>query len=184
MWRDIAPETHVAVNLSVSNLQDTDLPAQVAQLLAIHDLPADALVLEITENILMADAERSQHVLAGLRGPGWRLAVDDFGTGYSSLAYLRELPVDELKLDRSFVTHLRTDPRAATIVRNTIRLSHELGMVVVAEGIEDARVQQNLAEWGCDLGQGYHIARPTGADVFSAWLQAHIEARSLDTTRT
>ena len=172
-WRAAGHDMHVAVNLSVSNLQDAGLPDQVSLLLDSLGVPAEALVLEITENILMADAERSQQVLAGLRALGVRLAVDDFGTGYSSLAYLRELPVHELKLDRSFVTHLRTDQRAAAIVRSTVKLAHELDMVMVAEGVEDAAVLAHLAAWECDVAQGYHIARPMSADLFVGWLAEH-----------
>jgi diguanylate cyclase (GGDEF)-like protein len=169
-WRAAGHHLHVAVNLSVSNLQDAGLPDQVEMLLEALGVPADALVLEITENILMADAELSQQVLAGLRAIGVRLAVDDYGTGYSSLAYLRELPVDELKLDRGFVQNLRVDARAAAIVRSTVQLSHELGMVMVAEGVEDAAALDDLRRWGCDLAQGYHIARPAGGDAFARWL--------------
>ena len=164
---------HVAVNLSVSNLQDLGLPGQVGLLLDALGVPASALVLEITEDILMADAERSKQVLHGLKALGVRLAVDDYGTGYSSLAYLRELPVQELKLDRSFVTHLRTDPRSAAIVRSTVQLSHELGMVMVAEGVEDGQVLAALTDWKCDLAQGYHIARPMSEALFTEWLAAH-----------
>jgi EAL domain-containing protein (putative c-di-GMP-specific phosphodiesterase class I) len=115
-WRAQNHQLSVAVNLSVSNLQDVELPQRVELLLGIHGIPAEALVLEITENILMADAERSGQVLDRLRAIGVLLSVDDYGTGYSSLAYLQALPVDELKLDRSFVTHMSSDPRAATIV--------------------------------------------------------------------
>ena len=172
-WRLAGHDVHVAVNLSVSNLQDMGLPGQVELLLDALAVPASALVLEITENILMADAERSKQVLHGLKALGVRLAVDDYGTGYSSLAYLRELPVHELKLDRSFVTHLCTDPRSAAIVRSTVQLSHELGMVMVAEGVEDGQVLAALADWKCDLAQGYHIARPMCEALFSRWLREH-----------
>lgn len=129
-------------------------------------------MLEITENILMADAERSGQVLDRLRAIGVLLSVDDYGTGYSSLAYLHALPVDELKLDRSFVTHMSSDPRAATIVRSTIELSHQLGMLMVAEGVEDAVALQMLREAGCDLAQGYHVARPMAAAQLTEWLDA------------
>ncbi len=173
VWRAAGHDMHVAVNLSVSSLQDMALPGQVALLLEALDVPARYLVLELTENILMADAERSHQVLGRLRALGLRLAVDDYGTGYSSLAYLRELPVDELKLDRSFVTHLRSDARAAAIVRSTVALSHELGMQMVAEGVEDASVQSALTEWDCDLAQGYHIARPMTHDLLVGWLSNH-----------
>jgi diguanylate cyclase (GGDEF)-like protein len=169
-WRAAGHQLSVAVNLSVSNLQDTELPQQVALLLAKHRIPAEALVLEITENILMSDAERSRRVLAGLQSIGVRLSVDDYGTGYSSLAYLQALPVDELKLDRAFVTHMSSDPRAAAIVHSTIELSHELGMQMVAEGVEDQSALTMLREWGCDMAQGYHIARPMPADALTLWL--------------
>jgi diguanylate cyclase len=171
-WRSQGRQLSVAVNLSVSNLQDVELPQQVERLLAIHGIPAGALVLEITENILMADAERSGQVLDRLRAIGVRLSVDDYGTGYSSLAYLQALPVDELKLDRSFVMHMSSDPRAATIVRSTIELSHQLGMQMVAEGVEDAVALRMLREGGCDIAQGYHIARPMAAELLTQWLDA------------
>jgi diguanylate cyclase (GGDEF)-like protein len=169
-WRDQGLDLTVAVNLSVSNLQDIALPDQVAMLLDAFSVPADALVLEITEDVLMADAARSQQVMAGLRRLGVRLSVDDYGTGYSSLAYLRALPVDELKLDRSFVTHLTTDDRSAAIVRSTLQLSRDLGMTMVVEGVEDAAALAALRDWGCDTAQGYHIARPMPADRFLGWL--------------
>jgi diguanylate cyclase (GGDEF)-like protein len=172
VWRAAGHHLSMAVNLSVSNLQDSELPQQVALLLEIHGVPAEGLVLEITENILMSDAERSRQVLDGLRAIGVRLSVDDYGTGYSSLAYLQALPVDELKLDRAFVTHMSSDPRAAAIVRSTIQLSHELGMQMVAEGVEDEGALQMLRDWGCDVAQGYHIARPMPADQFALWLPA------------
>jgi diguanylate cyclase (GGDEF)-like protein len=171
-WRAQNHQLSVAVNLSVSNLQDVELPHQVELLLAVHGIPAEALVLEITENILMADAERSGQVLDRLRALGVLLSVDDYGTGYSSLAYLQALPVDELKLDRSFVTHMSSDPRAATIVRSTIELSHQLGMLMVAEGVEDAVALQMLRDAGCDVAQGYHVARPMAAEQLTRWLDA------------
>jgi diguanylate cyclase (GGDEF)-like protein len=175
-WRDQGHDLTVAVNLSVSNLQDVALPEQVGMLLDAFSVPADALVLEITEDVLMADAARSQQVMAGLRRLGVRLSIDDYGTGYSSLAYLRALPVDELKLDRSFVTHLTTDDRSAAIVRSTLQLSRDLGMTMVVEGVEDAGSLAALREWGCEIAQGYHIARPMPADRFPGWLAEHTGA--------
>jgi diguanylate cyclase (GGDEF)-like protein len=169
-WRADGLDLSVAVNLSVSNLQDVALPDQVEMLLDSFDLPADALTLEITEDVLMADAARSQQVMAGLRRLGIRLSVDDYGTGYSSLSYLRALPVDELKLDRSFVSNLTSDARAAAIVRSTLQLSLDLGMTMVVEGVEDAATLTALRAWGCDFAQGYHIARPMPADRFLVWL--------------
>ncbi|SDC54528.1 diguanylate cyclase (GGDEF) domain-containing protein [Geodermatophilus telluris] len=172
-WRDAGHELTLAVNLSVSNLQDVALPEQVALLLETRGVPAAALVLEITEDVLMADAARSQQVLAGLRRLGVRLSVDDYGTGYSSLTYLRALPVDELKLDRSFVTSLTRDPRAGAIVRSTQRLSQDLGMTFVVEGVEDAATLELLRSLGCDVAQGFYVARPMPAERFLEWLQRH-----------
>ncbi len=172
-WRDAGHDLSVAVNLSVSNLQDLALPDQVALLLETRGVPAGALTLEITEDVLMADAARSQQVLADLRRLGVRLSVDDYGTGYSSLTYLRALPVDELKLDRSFVTSLTRDPRAAAIVRSTQQLSRDLGMTFVVEGVEDAATLESLRGMGCDVAQGWHVARPMPAAGFPAWLAGH-----------
>jgi EAL domain-containing protein (putative c-di-GMP-specific phosphodiesterase class I) len=169
-WRAAGHDLSVAVNLSVSNLQDVALPEQVEMLLEAFAVPAGALILEITEDVLMADAARSQQVMAGLRRLGVRLSIDDYGTGYSSLSYLRALPVDELKLDRSFVSHLTSDERAAAIVRSTLQLSLDLGMRMVVEGVEDAATLAALRAWGCDFAQGYHIARPMPAQQFLAWL--------------
>ena len=171
-WRATGHDLSMSVNLSVSNLQDVALPDQVALLLSTLQVPAPALTLEITEDVLMADAARSQQVLDGLRRLGVRLSIDDYGTGYSSLAYLQALPVDELKLDRSFLRNLTSDPRAAAIVRSTLQLSRELGMTMVAEGVEDAAALTALQEWGCDVAQGFYIGRPMPADRFLSWLAA------------
>ena len=171
-WREAGHDLSVAVNLSVSNLQDVALPDQVAMLLDSLGVPAGALTLEITEDVLMADAARSQQVLDGLRRLGVRLSIDDYGTGYSSLAYLRALPVNELKLDRSFVRNLTSDPRAAAIVRSTLQLSRDLGMTMVVEGVEDADALAALCEWNCDIAQGFHVARPMPAEEFLPWLAA------------
>ena len=141
-------------------------------LLDAFAVPAGALTLEITEDVLMADAARSQQVMAGLRRLGVRLSINDYGTGYSSLSYLRALPVDELKLDRSFVSHLTSDERAAAIVRSTLQLSLDLGMSMVVEGVEDAATLTALRAWGCDIAQGYHIARPMPPEKFLCWLAA------------
>ncbi|WP_433796846.1 putative bifunctional diguanylate cyclase/phosphodiesterase [Actinoplanes sp. CA-252034] len=169
-WRASGLNLIVAVNLSASNLQDTTLPGHVADALARYDVPPAALHLEVTEEILMRDAARATAVLAELRAMGVRLAVDDYGTGYSSLAYLHALPVDDLKLDRAFVTHCDSDPRSAAIVKSTVELAHNLGMRMIAEGVECEAALDRLREWGCDLVQGYHLSRPQPADRFTAWL--------------
>jgi EAL domain-containing protein (putative c-di-GMP-specific phosphodiesterase class I) len=170
-WRAAGHDLSVAVNLSVSNLQDVALPEQVAMLLEAVPVPA-ALTLEITEDVLMADAARSQLVMTGLRALGVRLSVDDYGTGYSSLSYLRALPVDELKLDRSFVGQLTSDERAAAIVRSTLQLSRDLGMTMVVEGVEDAATANALRSWGCEFAQGFFLARPMTGQQIVGWLQA------------
>jgi diguanylate cyclase (GGDEF)-like protein len=168
-WRREGLVVRVAVNLSARSLADDDLPAQIHQHLAEEDLPATALILEITESTIMDDPARTISMLNKLSSMGITLSIDDYGTGYSSLSYLKNLPVDELKLDRSFVTNMRVDPRDAVIVRNTIELAHELGLRVVAEGIEDAETQSLLAELGCDLAQGYHICRPRTSSQLHAF---------------
>ena len=175
-WRAGGHDLSVAVNLSVSNLQDVALPEQVAMLLEAFAVPAEALTLEITEDVLMADAARSQQVMTALRALGVRLSVDDYGTGYSSLSYLRALPVDELKLDRSFVGQLTSDERAAAIVRSTLQLSRDLGMTMVVEGVEDAATAELLRDWGCEYAQGYFLARPMTEDVIVGWLASRRRA--------
>ena len=131
-WSDAGINLNVAVNLSVRHLTNLDLPAQIAEILAEHDVPSSVLTLEVTVSTIMADPTRAVTVLAMLREQGISLAIDDFGTGYSSLSYLRRLAVDELKIDRSFVSRMATDEHDAVIVRSTIELCHDLGLRVVA----------------------------------------------------
>ncbi|WP_339575850.1 putative bifunctional diguanylate cyclase/phosphodiesterase [Pseudokineococcus basanitobsidens] len=169
-WRVRRPGFRVAVNISARSVLDPTLPAQVDAALVRALLPASALVLEITETAVMGDLARALPVLRGLRRLGVHLSVDDFGTGQSSLAYLKQLPVDEMKIDRSFVTAMASDTGDATIARAAIDLGHALGLSVVAEGVEDARTVQMLAEWGCDTVQGYHLGRPQTAQAMTAWL--------------
>lgn len=174
-WRalDVARELSVAVNLSVTSLLDADLTADVRRLLEAHRLPPSALILEITETGLMSDSSRAGAMLAELHGLGVGLSVDDYGTGYSSLAYLQDLPVDELKLDRAFVHRLTSDPRSAAIVRSTVDLAHSLGLRLVAEGVEDAATLGTLREFGCDIAQGYLHSRPLPAQEMGPWLLRH-----------
>ena len=169
MARDRASPSRVAVNLSASDLLDEHLAERIVALLAEHDVPVDALELEITESVLMTDPERARAVLERLRALGLRIAVDDYGTGYCALAYLRDLPIDELKIDRSFIAHMTDDPRSAAIVRSTIELAHALGLKVVAEGVEHEQALDILAAFGCDFAQGYHFSRPLPAAEFAAW---------------
>jgi diguanylate cyclase (GGDEF)-like protein len=171
-WRRAGHDLSVAVNLSVRHLTDLSLPAHIADRLRAHGVPPEALVLEVTETLIMTDPGRAVGVLALLRELGIGLAVDDFGTGYSSLAYLRRLQVDELKIDKSFVLQLAASEDDAVIVRSTIELGHNLGLRLVAEGVEDQASLDLLCGWGCDVVQGYFISRPMPGDAVLPWLAA------------
>ncbi len=171
-WRKDGRELSVSVNLSVRNLVDRDLLREIERLLTTYSLPADALQLEITESMIMSDPERAIATLTRLSDLGVRLSVDDFGTGYSSLANLRRLPIDELKIDRSFVAPMLYDESDLIIVRSTINLGHDLGLRIIAEGVEDCATMHQLALLGCDLAQGYHVSRPMPADAFVEWLRS------------
>jgi len=162
----------VAVNLSARTLHDLALPARITALLATYGVPAGLLTLEVTESALMADPTRALNVLTQLAEQGVCLAIDDFGTGYSSLAYLKRLPVHQLKIDRSFIQHLVEGGADAAIVASTIGLGHHLGLRVVAEGVETAEAWQLLAASGCDVSQGYHLSRPVTATELERWLRA------------
>jgi diguanylate cyclase (GGDEF)-like protein len=170
LWRDSGFPTTVAVNVSASNLADPELPAQIKAMLDSRNLDGNALVVEVTETTLMNDTARALWVLHGLRALNVRISIDDYGTGYSSLARLRDLPINELKLDRSFVAALSTDSRTAAIVESTIQLGHSLGLKLVAEGIETAETLVLLENMGCDVGQGYHLGRPVPAEDLSPLL--------------
>jgi diguanylate cyclase (GGDEF)-like protein len=160
----------IAVNLSPRDLLDPALPDDIAGILRRHGLPPRLLEVEITEGAMVVDFVTSVRTLDQLRAAGVRVAVDDFGTGYSSLTYLHELPVDCLKIDRSFVSRILVKERAAAIVRASIRLAHDLGLTVVAEGIEDESTLCRLRDFGCDEAQGFHLARPMSPDAFVEWL--------------
>ena len=184
LWRAGGRMLSVAVNLSASSLVDLELPDRVHQLLVNRGLPASALELEITEDFLMGDRERAREILTQLRTLGIRVAVDDFGTGYSSLAYLRELPIDELKLDRSFVQPMAEDPRAAAIVRSTISLAHSLGMRLVAEGVENEITAGHLALSGCDVSQGFFFSRALPPAELESWLDERPDIASMQVAAT
>ncbi len=169
-WRRDGRKLSVAVNLSVRNLLDRDLPREIERMLDSFHLPADALQLEITESMIMTDPERALATVSRLSGLGVRLSVDDFGTGYSSLANLRRLPINDLKIDRSFVSPMLQDESDLIIVRSTINLGHDLGLRIIAEGVEDGPTLERLATLGCDLAQGYHLSRPMSASAFGTWL--------------
>jgi diguanylate cyclase (GGDEF)-like protein len=170
-WRRAGHRLSIAVNISTRSLLDRDFPEQVAERLAAFKVPPGSLVLEVTESAVMADPALALDVLGRLHALGVGLAVDDFGTGYSSMAYLKALPVDELKVDRSFVGHMTTSNSDAVIVRSTIDLGHNLGLHVVAEGVENRATWEQLAALGCDTAQGYHLGRPMPAAELEHWLQ-------------
>jgi diguanylate cyclase (GGDEF)-like protein/PAS domain S-box-containing protein len=169
-WSKAGIDVGVAVNLSARNLLDDELPDAVAQLLSTWQVEPEKLSLEITESsIIAAEAEQT---LQRLHATGVQISVDDFGTGYSSLTYLKRLPVQEIKIDKSFVIDMATNRDGAAIVRSTIDLGHNLGLKVVAEGVEDEATEALLREYGCDLIQGFHIARPAAAGLLGPWLRA------------
>ena len=159
----------VSVNLSTRDLLDPELSTRLADILVRHGVPASAFCLEITESAIMDDPQRAEAMLNRLSEQGFKLSIDDFGTGYSSLAYLKRLPVHELKIDKSFVMGMETGEDDAMIVRSTIDLAHNLGLTVVAEGVETAAILERLRTLACDEAQGYHIARPLPVDDFLAW---------------
>jgi EAL domain-containing protein (putative c-di-GMP-specific phosphodiesterase class I) len=169
-WQELRPDDAplmACVNLSVRQLRHTGF---VAEILSETGLDPGSLVLEITEDAVMEDAQSAIDALKRLKGSGVKLAIDDFGTGYSSLSYLRRLPVDYLKIDRSFVERLGEDPKDAEIVSGTIALAHTLGLETIAEGVENAAQLECLREMGCDLAQGNHFSRPLAAAAAKSYL--------------
>ena len=172
-WHERGYDLSIAVNLSARSLLDMAFPQQVSALLTKHGVAPARLMLEITESILMTDPARALRVLHGLDALGVRISIDDFGTGYSSLARLKDLPVHELKIDRAFVTSMQTVHSDAVIVRSTIDLARNLGLAVVAEGVEDRSVLDELGDLGCDAAQGYYLSRPVPAPDLVSWLDAH-----------
>jgi EAL domain-containing protein (putative c-di-GMP-specific phosphodiesterase class I) len=160
----------VAVNLSVRLLQDPDFPDRLHDLIEEIGGAPGSLQLEITESALMAEPGTAMMVLGRLAAMGCRLSLDDFGTGYSSLAYLQRLPIDELKIDRSFVLAMNQDAAAAVIVRSVVNLAHSLDLGVVAEGVERREIYERLRMLGCDQVQGHLIGKPMPAEAFETWL--------------
>jgi diguanylate cyclase (GGDEF)-like protein len=176
-WRQAGHELAVAVNVSARSLLDLAFPDQVAGLLARWDLPARLLMVEITESTIMADPTHALEILGRLNTMGVQIAIDDFGTGYSSMAHLKTLPVQELKVDRSFVSQMTSNNRDAVIVRSTVDLGRNLGLRVVAEGVEDVVTSQELEALGCDAIQGYYVSRPVPPDDLIHWLKQHQAAK-------
>ena len=169
----------VAVNLSTRNLLDLHLPEAIAELLARWEVPAGLLELEITESTILADPVRAMQILSRLDEMGVRLSIDDFGTGYSSLAYLKRLPVGELKIDKSFILGMDENENDEVIVRSTIDLGRNLGLRVVAEGVESPQAWSRLAQLGCNVAQGYFLSRPVPAEDLTQWLADRASRRRL-----
>ncbi len=170
VWHQAGMNLNVAVNLAPENLQDPQLIGAILELLEGADALPSWLTVEITEGAMMADPARSRQTLQRLREMGVRISIDDYGTGYSSLAYLKTLPVDEVKIDQCFVKDMIGNEKDACIVRSVIDLAHNLGLQVVAEGVEDLASLDLLASWDCDLAQGYYFSRPLPPTDFMDWL--------------
>jgi EAL domain-containing protein (putative c-di-GMP-specific phosphodiesterase class I) len=165
----------MAVNVSADDLLDLHFPEEVETLLSGRGVAAKWLELEITEGTILADPERARAVLTRLHAMGVRLAVDDFGTGYSSLMYLKELPVDAVKIDRSFIRDMATKSDDEIIVRAIVDLARNLSLEVVAEGVEDEATWNRLGALGCDLAQGYYLSPPLAEKELPLWLSHWLE---------
>lgn len=172
MWYEQGLETDVAVNLSVRNLLDQALPAQIRRLMQKHQVDATCLEMEITESAIMADPDGALAVLTQIDRMGVGLSIDDFGTGYSSLAYLKRLPIQKLKIDLSFISHMTENEQDAIITKTITNLAHEFGLQVVAEGVENVETMQALQKLECDQVQGYYISRPLSAEDMTQWLRS------------
>jgi diguanylate cyclase (GGDEF)-like protein len=183
-WARAGYDLHIAVNLSPNSLMDAELPEIVARLLAETGNAPATLTLEITESTILTDPARSLATLERLHALGVKLSIDDFGTGYSSLGRLRELPIHEVKIDKSFVQRVALDDRDRAVVRSAVQLGHALDLEVVAEGVEDAETYEYLAQEGCDVVQGYLLSRPLPPDEFQAWLESRSERLSRIVTHT
>lgn len=170
-WEEMQLPLTISINISARDLMNVDMPMLFVALMGKYGALPHWLCLEITESAIMGDPKRALGILEELHGMGFKLSVDDFGTGYSSLAYLKKLPVSELKIDQSFVFHMADDKDDATIVRSTIDLGHNMGLVVVAEGIENKATWDMLQAMGCDLAQGYYISKPMDADALLKWFE-------------
>lgn len=178
-WSGRGLQLQVSLNISAEDLLSHDLVDRVSVLLKQYRVPAEQLIFEITESAVMREPEHALDVLHRLRECGISLSIDDFGTGYSSLAHLKRLPVQELKIDQSFVRDLDETSEDAVIVRSTIEMSHNLGLKVVAEGVEYARSLRLLERWQCDTAQGYLISRPLTAAAFEAWIAQPLPSSNL-----
>lgn len=174
-WLKRGIDLDIAVNLSMWNLREANLSENIASLLKLHQISSDHLCLEVTESAMMIDPAYTMQTLRHLSHLGLQISIDDYGTGYSSLAYIKQLSANELKIDRTFVQHVATDRADQAIVQSTITLAHQLGMKVVAEGVEDQAGWDRLVAYGCDVAQGYYLARPIPPQELEYWLQKRTE---------
>lgn len=172
----------LSINLSANDLLDAELPELIEQTLATWELTPACLLLELTETLMIEDTEEVIAILDRLRQQGFQLSVDDFGTGYASMSYLQRLPVQEVKIDQSFVLHAASSERDREIIASVVQLAHRLGMAVVAEGVETAAAAEIVGRLGCDRGQGYFYARAMPLDEFIAWWRDHQSLRRQDGT--
>ncbi|MGY1682573.1 putative bifunctional diguanylate cyclase/phosphodiesterase [Geodermatophilus sp. SYSU D01176] len=177
-WREAGRDVAVAVNVSARNLLDEHSVEEVQELLARWRVPASCLELEVTESGIMADPDRARRILSRLARCGVTLSIDDFGAGYTSLAQLKDLPVHQLKIDRSFVAPMATDPSNALIVRSVVELGHNLGLTTVAEGVEDEATHDSLNAMGCDVAQGFYVCHPMAAGQLETWFDARVAVRA------
>jgi diguanylate cyclase (GGDEF)-like protein len=179
-WARAGHPVSISINVGAKAIgASSHLETVIAQALVEHGVPASRLTVEVTETDVMTDRVNASRALASIKKLGVRVSVDDFGTGHSSLSYLNELPLDEVKIDRSFISRLVADPQTSSIVRAAIDLGHALGLDAVAEGVEDEATLERLTLLGCDLAQGYFIAKPMPADAVLPWLQRHVAVPTL-----
>jgi diguanylate cyclase (GGDEF)-like protein len=175
-WADSGIWMQVAVNISSRNLLDERLVSQIVDLLGRYEIDAKLLVIEVTESAIMLDSSSARTILKQLHSMGIRISIDDFGAGYTSLAQLKDLPISELKIDKSFVLSMQDDQADELIVRSIIDLGHNLGMKVIAEGVETAEIFSALGSYSCDIAQGFHVCRPITAEVFTRWYEERSHA--------
>jgi diguanylate cyclase (GGDEF)-like protein len=170
-WHEQGIELQVSVNLSAKDLHDPELPDVIAAVAAVTSVSPEWIILEITESSIMTDPERAMIIIERLHKMGYKLSIDDYGTGYSSLAYLKKMPLTELKIDRSFVADILKNENDAVIVHATINLAHNLGLQVTAEGVESKEIMAKLTEFECDIVQGYYINKPLSVSDFNQWME-------------
>ena len=179
-WRQAGKELTISINLSTKDLHEPELPDQIAGIAAKTEVQPEWIVFEITESSLMGDPTRALLVIERLRSMGYQFSIDDFGTGYSSLAYLKKLPLSELKIDKSFVLDMADNENDAIIVRATVNLAHNLGLTVIAEGIETVEAMNMLKSFGCDIGQGYLFSKALSKPDFEKWMTDWTAGRASD----